>query len=508
MPATAENQLELLHNLASLVDEARDLPATLEKALALMTEKMGMMRGAITMIDPATGRIRIEASVGLNRAQQGRGTYLPGEGITGTVIVTGKPMCIADVSREPLFLNKTRCRDLRRDSISFLCVPIKLKGQTVGALSVDRLRCAGADLAGELALLQVAAALLGHTAYESRNFGEDATGARPAGFVGNSGIMRQVYEQIAIVAPAMTTVFLHGESGTGKELAARAIHNASPRASGPFVPLNCAALPENLIESELFGHERGAFTGAIQTRRGRFELASGGTLFLDEVGELSPLVQAKLLRVLQEHAFERVGGMESLPADARVIAATNRDLAQMTETGAFRRDLYYRLNVFPISLPPLRARKDDILPLAAHFLRRFAGEAGRQAPGLSLAAMDMLQKYDWPGNIRELENVMERATLLAAGEHMLLPRHLPEALRPGLELSQSAGNGSLNGGASLEAMLGEVEAACIATALRDAGGSQTRAAARLGITPRILGLRLKKYGMDPADFRQQGQCGK
>lgn len=495
----SQRQLGLLHDLAVLMDSPGDPRPALEKALALMARELGMMRGAITLLAPDTGKIRIHASFGLNAAQIKRGSYLPGEGITGRVIASGEPMCIADVANEPLFLNRTKSRDLSRDRISFLCVPIKLNGQAVGALSADQLRTEGEKLEDELRLLRIIAAILAHAAFESRIRMESAAPPRPAGFVGNSPAMLQVYDQILVVAPSLTTVFLQGESGTGKELAARAIHAASQRADGPFISLNCAALPETLIESELFGHEKGAFTGAVQTRKGRFEQAAGGTLFLDEVGELSLLVQAKLLRILQERSFERVGGMQTLRADARVITATNRDLAQMVAEGAFRRDLFYRLNVFPILLPPLRDRPEDIPALAARFLERLARENGRPVPTLGLATLDLLQRYSWPGNIRELQNALERAMLLLGHDLTILPRHLPK----NMQVDEAPGAPVKGNGPCLRARLDEVERSAIIAAMEQCGGNQKKAAKMLDMTERIMGLRLKKFGLDYRDFRKK-----
>lgn len=502
------SQLALLRALVELVNADGDVAERLEQALALMAAHLPLIHSTVTLVDPRSGEIRINAAYGLNPAERRRGRYLQGEGVTGRVIAGGRAMCVCDAGSEPLFLNKTRSRDLKRERVSFLCVPIRLHDQVVGALSVDHLPLDAATLEDELHLLQIIAALLAHTALENLDRMTEAAPERnrPRGFVGNSEAMHQVYAQIAQVAPSPATVFLQGESGTGKELAARAIHAASPRAGGPFVSLNCAALPETLIESELFGHERGAFTGAAQMRKGRFELARGGTLFLDEVGELSLLTQAKLLRVLQERAFERLGGMETLRADVRIITATNRDLERMVAEGGFRRDLFYRLNVFPIFLPPLRERQEDILPLAAHFLRRFSAEGGHGRAHLSLAVMDMLQRYAWPGNIRELQNVMERAALLLGSGRVVLPQHLPPALHGPAAVGAPSADGRGDGraalpGGSLAARLEEVERASIVEALEACGGHMGKAAAALGLTERVMALRLKKYGISYKSFR-------
>ncbi|WP_298068369.1 sigma 54-interacting transcriptional regulator [uncultured Mailhella sp.] len=325
---------------------------------------------------------------------------------------------------------------------------------------------------------------------------------RCEGITGSSESMRLVFTRILQAAPSSATVLLLGESGTGKELVAHAIHKASGRKEHPFISLNCAALPDTLVESELFGHERGAFTGATGIRRGRFELADSGTLFLDEVGELSLTMQAKLLRVIQERSFERLGGMESVQVDVRLIAATNRNLEHMVQEGSFRSDLYYRLNVFPIQLPPLRERQEDILPLAACFIQRYSEANEKKGVRLSLSAMEMLQRYPWPGNVRELENVIERAVLLVNQEGLILPLHLPPMLH-----SANCPNGNRSGNISRPAMLSlqerldEMEHAYIVEALTHFQGHLGKAADALGLTERMMALRMKKYGISYKTFR-------
>ena len=310
--------------------------------------------------------------------------------------------------------------------------------------------------------------------------GEEAA-AGGEGIVGQSPALRHVLELARSVAPSPTTVLLTGESGTGKEVIARAIHRWSPRAEGPFVAVNCAALPDGLLESELFGHERGAFPGAVAQRRGRFELAHGGTLFLDEVGDMSPALQGKLLRVLETQEFERVGGTRALRVDVRVIAASNADLGAAVLARRFREDLYYRLKVFPIALPPLRQRPEDILPLAGHFLDRLRAALRKPVLGFTPEAQERLRAYAWPGNVRELENVVERAVILAQGDRIglaelsLLPVPVP----------------ATEGGGELKAL----EHAAILQALADTGGNRRLAARRLGIGLRTLQYRLKHYGL-------------
>jgi Nif-specific regulatory protein len=316
--------------------------------------------------------------------------------------------------------------------------------------------------------------------------------------IGNSNAMRAVYEQIAQVACSNTTVLIAGESGTGKELVASALHVNSSRVGAPFVKVNCAALPEDLIESELFGHERGAFTDAHQRRLGRFELAGGGTLFLDEIGELSQSAQAKLLRVLQTREFERVGGTEVLQADVRLIAATNRALEiEMTE-GRFRADLYYRLNIFPISLPSLRERKEDIPLLVEHFLSKLNEERGDKVRHLSAGALDTMLEYDWPGNVRELQNAIERAFVMAEGE-VIQPAHLPQRqpAQPLLPVPEPSPAENLGLFEAVDAY----EKDLICRALRLTRGNRNQAAKLLRVSERALAYKIRKHEIDHADFR-------
>lgn len=498
------NYLSLLSDIAHCLSSIADVKESLEAVLSLLARRMHMMQGTITLVSPETGEIRIEASYGLKPAERSRGHYMQGEGIIGHVVQSGQPMYISSVSNEPRFLNRTRSRDPGRGDISYICVPIRLNRQVVGALSVDRLLADEQQLEEEEQLLFIIAMLLGFAAWEAqRKMDEDnAMPGRPRGFIGNSEVMQRVYAQIMQVSRSPATVFLQGESGTGKELAARAIHNASSRAENRFEAINCAALPENLVESELFGYEKGSFTGAVATRKGRFELANNGTLFLDEVGELSLMAQAKLLRVLQERTIDRIGGSGPIPVDVRLIAATNRDLEKMVEEGTFRRDLYYRLNVFPIVLPPLRDRQDDIMPLASHFAKRFARVAGKEDVRMSLAAMDMLQRYSWPGNIRELENAMERAVLLLGNQNLILPQHLPTAMHVyGGTVTEGNEARPRRAQATLQEHLDELEKACIVDALEASEGQMAKAAKALGLTQRILGLRMRKYNLDYKNFR-------
>jgi len=311
---------------------------------------------------------------------------------------------------------------------------------------------------------------------------------RSGGLVGTSDAMRSVYEMVDQVAPSDATVLITGESGTGKELVAAEIHRASRRSDGPLVKVNCAALPESIIESELFGHEKGAFTGAVNQRKGRFELAHGGSIFLDEIGELSPQVQVKLLRVLQEREIERIGGSSTVKVDVRVIAATNRNLEDELRAGRFREDLYYRLNVFPIRVPPLRERKSDIVLLADHFAEKYAERNGKLIRRISSPALDLLTSYHWPGNVRELENCIERAVILSM-DKVIHSYHLPPSL-------QSAQSTNTEPTTTLDAALSRLEKELIIEALKIADGNMAAAARRLGITERQMGLRVHHYGIN------------
>jgi Nif-specific regulatory protein len=316
---------------------------------------------------------------------------------------------------------------------------------------------------------------------------------QPTNIIGNSPAMQSVYDLIARVSVSDATVLLRGESGTGKELVANAIHYNSPRAEMALVKVNCAALPETVVESELFGHEKGAFTGALARREGRFEMADGGTIFLDEVGDFSPAMQVKLLRVLQEREFERVGGNKTIKVDVRVIAASNRDLETLIRSGEFRQDLYYRLNVFPIQLPPLRERRTDIPLLVDHFVERCASKNNKPVRRVSPSALGLLMRHDWLGNVRELENAIERAVLLSS-DGVIHAHHLP----PTMQTEDSAAS---EGEGGLQAALDSVEKDMIIDALRTTGGNQAEAARILGISERMMGLRVKKHDIEPRQFR-------
>jgi Nif-specific regulatory protein len=494
--------LSLLHEASALLAESPDLNASVKPILVALSKHMDVECATLTVLNRRTSEILVHEAIGLTEDQRQRGRYRLGEGITGRVVETGAPVVVPSIATEPLFLNRTRSMgDRKAEEMAFVCVPVRLGSETIGALSAERPYRHNLSFDEDIRVLSILASLIAHTvrlrqleeeemalmAENQRLQRELQDRYRPANIVGKSREMGPVYEMIAQVAASDATVLIRGESGTGKELIAQAVHYGSQRAEGPFVRVNCAALPESLIESELFGHEKGAFTGAIQQRAGRFEMASGGTIFLDEIGELTPSVQVRLLRVLQEREFERVGGSRVLKANVRVVAATNRNLEKDMEEGRFRADLYYRLNVFPILVPPLRDRRTDIILLADHFIEKYNKRHNKSIVRLSTPAIDLLMAYHWPGNVRELENAIERAVLMADGD-VIHARLLPPSL-------QMARPGDKRSG-PLAAQIGALERELIVDALKVNKGNRAAAARQLGITERIMGLRVTKYGLE------------
>ncbi len=502
-------ELSLLFDISQALDRSLDLREVVAPILQALHDRMGMSRGTLTLLNRETGESYIEAAHGLSDKQRKRGLYAAGEGITGKVIESGRPMVIPRVSEEPRFLDRTQSRaHLHKQDISFICVPIKLGNEVIGALSTDRLFSEQVHLEEDLRLLSIIASMIAQAVRlrqsvqaERQRLIEDNLRLqdelkerfRPANIIGNSRVMQAVYDQIARVSRSDATVLICGESGTGKELVANAVHYNSPRAGKPFVKVNCAALPETVLESELFGHEKGAFTGAVAQRLGRFELASGGTIFLDEIGDFSMATQIKLLRVLQEREFERVGGSKTIRVDVRVITATNRTLEQLIAENKFRQDLYYRLNVFPIHIPPLRERKSDILLLADHFVVKYGQLNHKNIKRISTPAIDMLMAYHWPGNVRELENCIERAVLVS-DDDVIHGHHLP----PTLQTAEASHTGLVG---TLQIALDNLERELIVDALKSARGNAAKAARSLGLTERIMGLRIRKHGIDTDRFR-------
>jgi len=499
--------------LSDLLDVSQTLGATLnlraalQRVLAILEESHGTLSGIIVIRDEEAGDLAVEAASG--GSTNARTRYRVGEGITGRVVQSGRPVVVPRVSREPLFLDRTQAfQHSGRRELSYICVPIKAERRTVGALGTALPYTRDRGYEQEMQLFGVVGAMIGQAVRvhrlveaERKRLLAENTKLRQElteryeirNLVGASRVMQQVYEQVAQVAPSNATVLIRGESGTGKELVAHALHYSSPRAKKPFVKVSCAALPETLIESELFGYEPGAFTDARSQKKGRFELAHGVTLFLDEIGELSPAIQIKLLRVLQEKEIERLGSVESIPINVRVVAATNKDLEEAMRRGEFREDLYYRLNVYGIYLPALRERKTDIPLLADHFVEKYAADQGKDVRRIATSAIDLLMSYHWPGNVRELENCLERAVLVCEGG-AVHAHHLP----PSLQTAEISGTLPRQ---SLKDALAAYEKDLVLDALKSARGNRARAARLLHTTERIVGYAVTKHGLDPKRFR-------
>ena len=507
--ADVREHLSLIYDIGQKLDETLNLKEVLEPVVRALVERTPMRRASLTLLNRDAQQIVTEEAFGYSETERERGLYRIGEGVTGRVVKSGEARVVPKISEAAEYLFRKRTRDeFAEDELSFICVPVKLQTDVVGTLSAQRSYDPSAPLRQEERLLSIIASLVAQAVRHRQQAQEErdelaernvqingglAERFRPEKIVGNSKEMLEIYELMGQVADSSTTVLVRGESGTGKELIADALHKNSQRADGPFIKVNCGALPENLVESELFGHEKGAFTGAEQTRQGRFELADGGTIFLDEVGDVPPPLQVKLLRVLEEGTFERVGGEETRRVDVRVLAATSRDLDAMIESEAFRKDLYYRLNVFPIRVPPLRERKSDVLLLADHFVEKYARASDKEVQRISTPAIDMLHAYHWPGNVRELENCIERAVLLST-DGVIHGHHLP----PSLQTAEATGT-EFDG--DLQSALDSLERELVVDALKSTRGNQAAAARKLGVTPRILRLRVDKYDIDAARFK-------
>ena len=516
---TSAGDLELgaIYEVSKILSSSLDLQKTIGEVLGVLSSQLNMRRAMVSLVQ-ASGDLRVVGATGLSREEINRGRFRIGEGVTGRVMKTGMAMVIPNVSEEPLFLNRTGARDLEHGGgIAFVGVPIKIGRESIGVLSVDReTDTMPQNFERDVRFLSMVANLIGQTVRlhnkvaaereelirEKRRLQKELHGKyRIDKIIGVSKRMQEVFAEVHQAAPGRSTVLLRGESGTGKEVIARAIHELSPRNDGPFIPVNCAALTETLLESELFGHEKGAFTGALQERKGRFELAHGGTLFLDEIGEISPAFQAKLLRVLQEREFEHVGGNRSIRVDVRVIAATNRNLEEAVSKGEFRADLYYRLNVVSIFLPPLRDRREDIPLLAEFFLERFNAENNRKLT-LTASAVQVMLNCHWPGNVRELENCVERtATMTVGGEIHDIDMPCQKGKCLSLTLQTYGTNsraipivpGAPSSEPSDEPPTSERER--LYWAMEKCGWVQAKAARLLNLTPRQIGYALKKYNI-------------
>ncbi len=530
MDLAEDIDLLVIHEAARKLGHATAPEEAIHAILRLMSQMVGLNRGRVVLPDGEDG-LSIRYAYGLTAQERQRGQYALGEGVTGWVMRTGQVAVIQDIDDEPLYLSRAVDRaTLPQETVAFLAVPLLHDNVPIGVLASHRLRRRKRPLNRDVNLLRVLATFItqilrlnalieektARLAEENRALKQALEQKAEAthGILGESPALRQALRQALHVSPTQATVLLTGESGTGKERFARMVHLASQRRDGPFIAINCAAIPENLLESELFGHEKGAFTGAVATKKGVVELASGGTLFLDEIGDLALDLQSKLLHVLEKQLIKRVGGTKDIPVDVRIIAATHKNLQRAVNEGRFRIDLFYRLNVFPIHLPPLREREGDVRLLARHFLQEASQEFDRNTlfcPGV----LERLEGYNWPGNIRQLENVIKRAVLVAQGgritvddialilnheanigEHLeagtahRLETATPQSETPQPQVLPSPGM-TMRG----YRWVREDEAQDLLEALRRTGGNKTRAAMLLGMTARQFRYRMVKLGL-------------
>ena len=497
----------------TLVTRTDDQTRMLRDVLALLEQRRGMLHCTIMLLTPDGKELVLEAESTGEAAGDAR--YRRGEGVTGRVLEAGETIIVPLVSLEPRFQFRVhqRQKSPQRD-VSFICVPIRLENEVIGTLSADLAAQDTARLQETAQLLEIIASLIANDAgarrmahlerelLEAENrrlLAQVQEKFRPANMIGESGGMQTIFARVHQVAASDTTVLIRGESGTGKELIASAVHYNSRRKDKPFIKVNCSALSESLLESELFGHEKGAFTGALYKRIGRLEEAEGGTLFLDELGDFSPAIQIKLLRVIQEREYERVGSNKTIKADVRIVAATNRDLERAVREGKFRDDLYYRINVFPVVLPPLRERRSDILLLANYFIEKYTARIGHPIRRISTSAINMLTGYHWPGNVRELENCIEHAVLLC-NEGVIYGRHLPPTLQTPTTAERQAEG-------SMSKQVDMLERDLIMDALKRHGGNVTAASRELGITSRMVRYKIEKLGVEYDRFFKRKNRG-
>ena len=504
--ARESRRLSTLLDVSHALSGTLNLRSALHRVLEVLAKHHGSVR-SLVVIQKEHNELHVEASDGLDPPSH-TVRYRVGEGIIGKVVESSRPIVVPRVSKEPSFLSRASKRpELPKEELSFICVPILLNRRAVGALGVDLKFNPDRDYDRYVKFLAIVASSIAQAVKIQRLVEEDKKRLVDenqhlrqelkerydfSSIIGSSGPVRQMYEQMAQVAATNTTVLIRGESGTGKEMVAHAIHYNSPRANKPFVKVSCAALPDTLIESELFGYEKGAFTGAEQRKKGRFELAEAGTLFLDEIGDINLATQVKLLRVLQEREFERLGSTETVKVNVRLVCATNKDLEKAIAAGSFREDLYFRLNVFTIFVPPLRERKADLLQLVDHFLEKFSREHRKSIKRISTPAIDMLMSYHWPGNVRELENTLERAVLMCDGQ-VVHGHHLP----PSLQTAEASGTVTR---VSLSDAVAGFEKDLIQDALKTTRGNRAKAARLLDTTERVLNYKVRKYAVDVRRF--------
>jgi len=494
-----DDELTGLYKVSRVLSRSLQLQETLQGVLEVLNDDVGMSAGLVTLLNPDTNEQLVGAVHNGDMRKATRVRYQPGEGIVGAILKSGSSIVVTNIDEDPRFLDRL---GIYIPHSPFIGVPIRVGEDKIVGVLAAQTEADKDDLLSERAhFMEMVANLIAQSVRlswqvesERKDLADERDQLRRTvsadyGFdniVGHSAVMRRIFEQIRQVAKWNTTVLIRGESGTGKELIANAIHYNSPRANASFIKLNCAALPDNLLESELFGHEKGAFTGAVAQRKGRFEQADGGTLFLDEIGEISAAFQAKLLRVLQEGEFERVGGTKTIKVDVRIIAATNRDLETGVESGEFREDLYYRLNVMPLYMPKLTERSEDIPELAEFLVQKIAKQQGRSLT-ITDSAVRLLMRHNWPGNVRELENCLERAAIMS--EEGSIDRDIISLT--GIEDKIFVNNNpQIQTAVDLnDPEMDERER--VIAALEQAGWVQAKAARLLGMTPRQIAYRIQ-----------------
>ncbi len=506
----AKTQLTALYEISKALSSSSNYEKNIRYITNLLISLMGFENVFITIVDPESDKLKtfgdfFEKDI----------SYKRGEGITGKVWKHGVPIVVPNILEEKEFLNKFK-RDLNKykgKKVAFIAVPIKIGNKVVGVFGVDKVYTGYESLDEYTKFLTMVSSILGQSIklistmrLEKKQLEEEKQNLKAQlnillsktgleGIVGRSPAIMEVVDNIYQVAPTNATVLLTGESGVGKELFAKALHHNSPRASKPFVKINCAAIPEDLLESELFGYEKGAFTGAYATKKGKFEQADGGTIFLDEIGDMPVILQAKILRVLQEKEVERLGGTKPIKVDVRVIAATNKNLLEMVNQGTFREDLYYRLNVIPIFIPPLRERKEDIPVMVNYFINKFSEEYGKNIT-VSKDLMDFLVEYDWPGNVRQLQNTIERMVILSKSNILTIsdvPKDLQVVKKLGNSLIRNTNENRIN--SQLPKTVEQIEKEAIIKALEDSNYVIKHAAKLLGMTPRQVRYRMDRYGI-------------
>jgi Nif-specific regulatory protein len=499
-------ELDFLLELSSLLSNKE---INLDEVIGILAGHLNAERIILTVLNRESSHIVIEGSYGISESERLKAVYQIGQGVIGQVIKDGLTIMIPKIAMSDEFLNLTHAPTaIDGVDVSFICTPIRYKDENIGTLSFHKVYIGAVSFDYDMRLLKIVGSMIGRTMRRRQEYAEEMEQLRnennnlrgelrnrimPDKIKGNSSKMNEVFSLIESVATTDATVLIRGESGVGKELVADAIHYNSLRKGKPFIKVNCAALPESLIESELFGHEKGSFTGATVQRIGRFEAANGGTIFLDEFGDIPASTQVKLLRVLQEREIERVGSTKPIKVDVRILCATNRNLEDLISKDQFREDLYYRINVFPLYIPSLRDRINDIPVLTDFFIDKFNKRHGKNIKRITASAIDTLMVYHWPGNIRELENCIERACILSS-DQVIRTHNLPASL-------QTAASTETMQSGTLDTILDKMEKQIIMDALISCKGNSAKASEHLGITERMMGIRVKKYDIDTRRFK-------